>query len=104
MLYTPLQSAVTLEELKHASENDPALLTQRTYIMSGWPSCVPEQLMPFLKVRDELSCWGKTCISQGLCTVVPRALTMAHKGHLGIVKLKQRCQDRVWWPGIDCNT
>ncbi len=26
---------------------------------------------------------------------------MAHEGHLGIVKLKQCCIDRVWWPGID---
>ena len=26
---------------------------------------------------------------------------MAHEGHLGIVKLKQRCRDVVWWPGID---
>ena len=26
---------------------------------------------------------------------------MAHEGHLGIVKLKQRCRDLVWWPGID---
>lgn len=28
-------------------------------------------------------------------------LAMAHEGHLGIVKLKQRCCDLVWWPGID---
>eukprot|EP00063_Salmo_salar_P068290 XP_014043125.1 PREDICTED: uncharacterized protein K02A2.6-like [Salmo salar] len=26
---------------------------------------------------------------------------MAHEGHLGIVKVKQRCRDLVWWPGID---
>jgi hypothetical protein len=28
---------------------------------------------------------------------------MAHEGHLGIVKLKHRCRDMVWWPGIDCD-
>lgn len=26
---------------------------------------------------------------------------MAHEGHLGIVRLKQRCRDLVWWPGLD---
>ncbi|KAJ8375497.1 hypothetical protein SKAU_G00060770 [Synaphobranchus kaupii] len=26
---------------------------------------------------------------------------MAHEGHLGIVKVKQRCRDLVWWPAID---
>ena len=26
---------------------------------------------------------------------------MAHEGHLGIVKLKQRYHNLVWWPGID---
>ena len=28
-------------------------------------------------------------------------LSMAHEDHLGIVRLKQRCRDLVWWPGID---
>lgn len=27
--------------------------------------------------------------------------SMAQKGHVQIVKLKQRCQDLVCWPGID---
>ncbi|XDV43040.1 hypothetical protein PO909_011592 [Leuciscus waleckii] len=50
--------------------------------------------------------WFKSdvCVSRGLCTVVPgraSVLSMAHEGHLGIVKLKQRCRDLVWWPGID---
>lgn len=45
---------------------------------------------------------------RGLGTVIPstlraHVLAMAHKGHLGIVKLKQCCRDRVWWPGIDKN-
>ncbi len=26
---------------------------------------------------------------------------MAHEGHVGIVKLKQRCRDLVWWPEVD---
>ena len=26
---------------------------------------------------------------------------MAHEGHLGVVKVKQRCRDTVWWPHIE---
>ncbi len=28
-------------------------------------------------------------------------LLMVHEGHLGILRVKQRCHDLVWWPGID---
>ncbi|KAG1960305.1 retrotransposable element [Pimephales promelas] len=108
MLHTPLQSGVSLEELRHESECDPTLSSLCTYIRSGWPARVCDKLMPFKRVRDELSCWGDVCVSRGLCTVVPgslraRVLSMAHEGHLGIVKLKQRCRDLIWWPGIDCD-
>ena len=105
MLHTPLQSAVSLEELKQVSERDPTLTVLRTYIRSGWPWKVPEELSPF-RVRDELPCWVDVCVSRDFCAVVPRSLrarvlSIAHEGHLGIVKLKQRCRDLIWWPGID---
>ena len=106
MLHTPLQSTVSLQELKDASEQDPVLSTLCTYVRDGWPPVVPEELAAFSRVRQELSCWNDTCVARGLCTVIPgalraRVLSMAHEGHLGIVKLKQRCRDLVWWPGID---
>lgn len=106
MLHAPLKTSVSLEELQRESKRDPTLTTLRTYICSGWPARTPEELKPFAKVQNELSCWGDVCVSRGLCTVVPgslraRVLSMAHEGHLGIVKLKQRCRDLVWWPGID---
>ena len=105
-LYAPLQPVVTLEELNTESGRDPILSKLCTYIRNGWPSHIPEELKPFARVKDELSCWADTCVSRGLCTVVPntlraRVLSMAHEGHLGIVKLKQRCRELVWWPAID---
>jgi hypothetical protein len=30
-----------------------------------------------------------------------RVLTLAHKGHPGIVRMKQRCRTTVWWPGLN---
>ena len=48
---------------------------------------------------------GTVCVSRGFCNVVQSGLracvlSMVHEGHLGIVKVKQRCCDLVWWPGI----
>ncbi|KAJ8346671.1 hypothetical protein SKAU_G00280720 [Synaphobranchus kaupii] len=82
MLHTPLQATVSLEDLQLASAQDCTLSQLRTYIREGWPSKVPEELVPFHTLR-------------------PCILAMAHEGHLGIVKVKQRCRDLVWWPGLD---
>ena len=30
-----------------------------------------------------------------------RAVELAHEGHQGLVKTKQRVRSKVWWPGID---
>ncbi|KAL0148985.1 hypothetical protein M9458_055789 [Cirrhinus mrigala] len=106
MLHAPLQAVISLQELKEASEQDPVLSQLRVYILNGWPQEVPEGLAAFSRIKQELSCWNDTCVARGLCTVFPntlhaRVLAMAHEGHLGIVKLKQRCRERVWWPRID---
>ncbi|XP_057713151.1 uncharacterized protein K02A2.6-like [Corythoichthys intestinalis] len=106
MLHEPLQTTVSLQELQAASAQDPVLVQLRTFIREGWPAKVPEELAPFHRVRDDLSCWNDDCVARGLCTVIPsslrqRILNMAHDGHLGIVRVKQRCRSLVWWPGID---
>ena len=31
----------------------------------------------------------------------PRNLTLAHEGHLGVVRTKQNLRIKVWWPGMD---
>ncbi|KAL0177289.1 hypothetical protein M9458_026183, partial [Cirrhinus mrigala] len=106
LVYEPLQTAVSLEELKQESAADPLLVTLKTYIQNSWPSQVSADLTPFSRVRAELKCWGESCIAWGHRAVIPlslrgRVLSMAHEDHVGIVKLKQRFRDLVWWPGID---
>ncbi len=106
LVYEPLQAAVSLEELQRESAADPLFVTLSNYIQNGWPARVSADLTPFSRVRAELTCWGESCIARGHRAVIPlslrgRVLSMSHEGHLGIVKLKQRCRDLVWWPGID---
>jgi hypothetical protein len=56
-------------------------------------------------VQHELSVCGR-CLIRDVRTVIPASLTaasldIAHEGHPGIVRMKQRCRETVWWPGID---
>lgn len=48
---------------------------------------------------------GSLCLQgplySGAGSLRARVLSMAHEGHLGIVKLKQGCRNLVWWLGID---
>ena len=106
MLYSPLQATVSLQELQLASEQDPVLSQLRTFIHTGWPPQVPDELAPFHHVRNNLTCWNDVCVARGPCTVVPsglraRVLALAHDEHLGIVRVKQRCCKLMWWPRID---
>ena len=45
-------------------------------------------------------------VLRGCRIVVPkklrhRTLRLAHEGHLGIVKTKQRLREKIWWPEMD---
>lgn len=42
ILYGPLSSVVTLEELQQASAEDEALTSFRTYVQDGWPAKVDD--------------------------------------------------------------
>ena len=56
-------------------------------------------------VRNELCCVGKIVL-RGCRIVVPKStrrhiFELAHGGHPGVVRTKQRIRTKVWWPGID---
>ncbi len=106
LVHAPLTAFVSLEELTEESAADSTLHAVREYVLNGWPAQVATDIQPYARVKHELSCWNDTCLARGHCAIIPaklrgRVLTMAHEGHLGIVKLKQRCRDLVWWPGLD---
>ena len=102
ILTVPFDRIITQDELE--SEGDSVLQEVRNYVLDGWPYRIEgEDLRPFYNVHNELSVWSDVCLAQGERAVIPaslrmRVLSLAHKGHLGIVKTKQRCRESVWWP------
>lgn len=96
-------SAVSIEEIDSASKEDPEMSTVRLCAMtSKWEQC---PVTAYRTVRDELTCFGNMLI-RGTRLVIPekfrkRVLKLAHEGHQGIVKTKQRLRSNIWWPGID---
>ena len=100
--------AVQRDELVAATRSDPVLQQLVQQIPRRWPrrrrDC-PEQLQPFYPCRDELSLVGELVV-RGQRVVVPaelrpRMVAMAHEGHQGIVRSKQRARDLYWWPKMD---
>ena len=77
-----------------------------TFVQSGWPHTVSDNIKPFLVRRDELSSeqrclmWGghesssHERIGQG-------CLMNFMGGHMGVVKMKALARAHVWWPDID---
>ena len=98
--------AITPNELGQETQSDPLLKQVFQYVQSGWPHKKPEdELKSYYTIREELTC-AKDCIYRELRAVVPkslrsRVLQLAHEGHPGIVRTKQRLRDSVWWPNID---
>ncbi|KAG1960356.1 immune-associated nucleotide-binding protein 9-like [Pimephales promelas] len=84
------------------------MVALREQISRGWPPsirAVAQNLMPYYKVRDELSVLDHY-IFRGSRLLVPVSLRhtlvmLAHESHQGIVRTKQRLRDLYWWPGMD---
>ena len=95
--------AMTAKEVERESENDPELCSVKHYIQSGyWSQC---KMPHYLSVKNELFVLGKL-VMRGTRIVIPQSLRsevlrLAHEGHQGIVKMKNRLRTKVWWPKID---
>ena len=105
---TEERAAVSGEELKAESRVDPVLGKLKEQIPRAWPrrfsECVPE-LQPFFRCRDELTVIDDVILRGGRVLVPSKLRTrlveLAHEGHQGIVRTKQRLRDLYWWPGMD---
>ena len=94
--------AIPIQEIEEASAEDDEITMLRKCVQTNdWTVGEPA----FKAVRNELTVVGKLVL-RGIRSVIPRklrkqVLELAHEGHQGIVKTKQRLRTQVWWPGID---
>ena len=96
--------AVTIRDIERASVQDSELSQVHSAIQSGNLEDLPA---PFKMVRTELTNVGFV-ILRGTRIIPPQSLrgdiiNLAHEGHQGIVKTKERLRSKVWWPGIDAD-
>uniref|UniRef100_A0A3B3RYT1 Gypsy retrotransposon integrase-like protein 1 n=1 Tax=Paramormyrops kingsleyae TaxID=1676925 RepID=A0A3B3RYT1_9TELE len=103
-------TAISKEEFATASASCPELSALRMQISRSWPaslSALDPVLQPYYKLRAELSVQADF-VFRGARLIVPGALRdslvhIAHEGHQGIVRTKQRLRDIYWWPKMDIN-
>ena len=94
-----------LQQIKHATKEDPALALLSEVIHMGWPEekkCVPPAVQPYWDCRDELVIHGQL-IFKGYRLVIPvcmRAELMAvtHASHVGIEGCLRRARECLYWP------
>ena len=117
---TPIvASIVGIEYVEQIAKQSVPIALSWSEIVTASRSCGEiRHVIKCLKRNDFVSCaMGYRSIStelnevdgvllRGNKLVIPRVLRqrvieLAHEGHMGIVKCKQRLRTKVWWPGID---
>ena len=101
-------SPLSLEKIKHVTENDPDLKTLKQYIQDGFPAnrsdCV-ESVQGYLCFREELAIVNGLIV-KGHRVLIPsqlhdEALKLLHSSHMGIVKTKDRARRSFFWPNMN---
>ena len=93
--------ALTTKEIETKSQTDTELEKVRQAVRVDQWKDMPD----YIHVKQEI-CVLNNLVLRGNRIVVPRCLRervlqLAHEGHQGITKCKQRLREKVWWPGID---
>ncbi|XP_053376976.1 uncharacterized protein K02A2.6-like [Mercenaria mercenaria] len=94
--------ALTAREIEQVSSRDSEITQLRREIRKNGDF---KDLPDYKHVRKELTVLGKMVL-RGTRIVIPKSLRyrivkLAHQGHQGIVKTKQRLRNTVYWPGMD---
>ena len=96
---------VTFQQVQTATRRDPILTKVTTYVNSGWPTKVPDELKPYQSRQQEIGVQNG-CLMWGIRVIVPkslqqRVLESLHENHPGITRMKAVARSYVWWNGID---
>ena len=89
--------AIPIREIEEESAADPEISQLQEGISTGdWDKAPPQ----CKHVRNELSSLGKLVL-RGMRLLIPRklperVLDLAHEGHQGLVKTKQKLRTKVW--------
>ena len=94
-----------LQQLSHASADDPMLYELRKTIQQGWPECksdITEALHPYFDFRDELTV-QEYLVFKGPIVVVPAVLhremmAACHDTHIGVEGCIRRATESMFWP------
>ncbi|XP_062588414.1 uncharacterized protein K02A2.6-like [Saccostrea cucullata] len=93
--------ALTIQEVRQKTSEDRELVEIMRRIKTGHGRLDPK----IRTVEAELSVVDGIVL-RGSRIILPKCLRrqtiqLAHEGHQGIVRTKQRLREKVWWPGID---
>ena len=104
---SPALATISPKRLAEATAADPLLQSVITLTQtSEWKSKPSNsELLPYYRVREELSFINGT-LFRGDRAVIPTSLCKTSwnsltRDILDIVKMKSRCRDCTWWPGMD---
>ncbi|XP_064469135.1 uncharacterized protein K02A2.6-like [Ornithodoros turicata] len=98
---------ISKEQLQRETTSDSVMQDVLLHIRTEWPwkASLPDNAVPFFKLRTELSEVDGPLL-RGDRVVVPPALAsrvfgLAHEVHPGIVRTKQRLRQLYWRPAMD---
>lgn len=94
--------AIKLAEIEELSQTDEMICA----VKKGLTNNIWEGKALPLKLFETELCWAGHILLRGARIVMPeklrtRTLELAHEGHPGMSKMKQRLRGKVWWPKID---
>ncbi|XP_062557313.1 uncharacterized protein K02A2.6-like [Armigeres subalbatus] len=94
--------AITLDEIRTETRHDLILQSVIKALESGsWPQDLVryQAFDKELGVREKILVRGERIVLPA--TLRRRALEIEHRGHPGVVSMRRRLRERVWWPCMD---